>query len=91
MEAAVPPAPIIDAHTHIFAPDVAERRERYLERDRWFGLLHESPAAAIVQAAELLAAMDEAGVDGAVACGWPWADHGICRDHNDALADAARL
>jgi uncharacterized protein len=85
------PAPIIDAHTHIFAPDVAARRDHYRERDRWFGELHAAPTATVIQAAELLAAMDDAGVDGAVACGWPWADHGICREHNDALAEAARL
>jgi predicted TIM-barrel fold metal-dependent hydrolase len=34
--------------------------------------------------------MDAAGVAEAVMCGWPWADLGLCREHNDYLADAAR-
>ncbi len=91
MEGIASSSPIIDAHVHIFPPDVAARRDHYRERDRWFGMLHAAPDATVIQAAELLTAMDDAGVDGAVACGWPWGDHGLCRDHNDALAEAARI
>jgi hypothetical protein len=43
----------------------------------------------MIDAAELLLAMDEAGVAQAVVCGWPWADPGLCREHNDYLAEIA--
>jgi hypothetical protein len=32
---------IVDAHTHIFPPDVVTRREIYHARDTWFGALYE--------------------------------------------------
>src|SRR5262245_40901664 len=32
--------------------------------------------------------MDAAGIDQSVVCGFPWHDPGICREHNDYLADA---
>jgi hypothetical protein len=44
----------------------------------------------MIDAADLLAAMDDAGVTQAVMCGWPWADPGLCREHNDYLAAAAK-
>ena len=43
----------------------------------------------MIDAVELMAAMDSAGVALAIACGWPWLDPGLCREHNDYLADAA--
>jgi len=81
---------IIDFHTHIFPPEVIARREVYLERDRWFGELYSSPRARMATAEELVAALDEAGADRAVACGFAWADPGLCRMHNDYLIEAVR-
>jgi predicted TIM-barrel fold metal-dependent hydrolase len=39
---------------------------------------------------DLVASMDEAGIDVSVVCGWPWKDMGLCREHNDFLADVQR-
>ena len=80
---------VIDAHTHIFPDEVVRDRTPFLRADAWFGELYASEKAAVIGADELLRAMDAAGVDGAVACGWPWRDAGLCRLHNDALAGAA--
>lgn len=85
----ITPSPIIDAHTHLFSEQVIRDRASYIGREQWFRHLYEHPAAALVDAVMLLDAMDEAGVDQAVACGFPWADIGICREENDALAFAA--
>jgi predicted TIM-barrel fold metal-dependent hydrolase len=79
---------IIDAHTHIFPPEVLARRDELVARDFWFGHLYENPKARLVGAEEILASMETAGIDQSVVCGFPWSDPGRCREHNDYLAEA---
>jgi len=81
---------IVDAHTHIFPPEVCAQRERYRERDAWFSLLYEDPRARLATVEDLLAVMDLDGVDRAVVCGFAWADEGLCREHNDYLLDCLK-
>jgi len=81
---------IIDAHTHIFPPEIVRHSEEYRRRDRWFGELYASPRALLATAEDLLASMDGASIDISIACGFPWADPGLCREHNDYLAAACR-
>jgi predicted TIM-barrel fold metal-dependent hydrolase len=78
---------IVDAHTHLFAPEIVRDRSRHLERDTWFGELFASPEISLVTPEDLIASMDEAGIDISVVCGWPWQDMGLCREHNAFLAD----
>ena len=89
MADAAPPL-VIDAHTHAFPPVWVADRINHCRRDRWFGELYEAPSARMIDASELLVAMDEAGVAQAVACGWPWADPILCREHNDYLAEVSK-
>jgi predicted TIM-barrel fold metal-dependent hydrolase len=84
------PPVIVDAHTHAFPPHWIADRVNHCRRDRWFGDLYEAPSAKMIDAVELMSAMDSAGVALAIACGWPWLDPGLCREHNDYLANAAR-
>lgn len=44
----------------------------------------------MIDAEQLLSAMDVAGVAQAVMCGWPWRDPAHCREHNDYLAEVSR-
>lgn len=81
---------VVDAHTHAFPPDCVLDRSRHAQRDRWFGELYDAPTARVIHADDLIAAMDAAGVSQAVVCGWPWSDPGLCREHNDYMAEAAR-
>jgi predicted TIM-barrel fold metal-dependent hydrolase len=83
------PPPVVDAHTHAFPPEWVADRVNHCRRDRWFGDLYEAPSAKMIDAVELTSAMDGAAVAQAVVCGWPWLDPGLCREHNDYLADAA--
>lgn len=85
-----PPPGVIDAHTHGFAPGVIRDRAAYAGRDRWFGLLYADPRARLISGADILASMDAAGVSRSVLCGFPWHDPGICREHNDAMAESVR-
>jgi len=80
---------IIDFHTHIFPPDVRERREEYLRRDPTFAEMYANPKAKIASAEDLLRSMDESGVDVSVALGFAWRDHEDCVRHNDYLLAAA--
>jgi len=86
----IEPPVVIDAHTHAFPPEWVADRVNHCQRDRWFGELYEAPSARMSDAGNLILAMDEAGVAQAVACGWPWADPGLCREHNDYLAEVSR-
>lgn len=80
---------IIDFHTHIFPPDVRARRDEYVRRDPTFAEMYADPKAKIAAAEDLLASMDEAGVDVSVALGFAWRDHGDVVRHNDYLLESA--
>ena len=81
---------IIDAHTHIFSPDVIAHRARYTERDPFFSELYSGVAARMIGADELIAAMDAAGIDQAVLAGWCWQPHEICVEQNTWTMEVAR-
>ncbi len=81
---------IIDAHTHIFSPDVIANRARYAERDPFFGDLYSGRAARMIGAEELIAAMDAAGIDQAVLAGWCWQPHDVCVEQNSWTMEVVR-
>ena len=80
---------IIDFHTHIFGPDVRDRRDDYARRDPTFAEMYSDPKAKIAIADDLLASMDAAGVDVCVALGFAWRDDADVFRHNDYLLEAA--
>ena len=80
---------IIDAHTHVFAPEVASQRERLIAADTTFAELYSEPRAKIATVDQLIESMDAAGVDGSVAVGFAWSDAAMARAHNDYLLEAA--
>ena len=81
--------PVVDAHTHIFPPEVVRERERWLARDRWFGELYASPRARLATAEDLVAHMDRAGIAASVALAFGWRDPGLGALHNAYLLAAA--
>ncbi|MGN6031654.1 MAG: amidohydrolase family protein [Thermomicrobiales bacterium] len=82
---------MIDSHTHLFPEEVVRDRERFLARDPWFGETFGHPKATTALAPALIASMDEAGIARSVVCGWPWRDQGLCRMHNDDLAEVGKV
>jgi predicted TIM-barrel fold metal-dependent hydrolase len=80
--------PIIDAHIHLFPPEVVANRERFLDLDPHFAALYANPRARLATAEQALASMDRNGIDGAFALGFGWGDLALCRMHNDYLLDA---
>lgn len=81
---------IIDAHAHVFPPELIARRESLLKSDPAFNLLYTDPQAQMAGAGDLAEAMKSDGVDAALVCGFPWRDAGHARLHNDYILQAAK-
>lgn len=81
---------LIDFHTHIFPPDIQKRREVYCARDHWFGELYGNPRATIATADDLVAEMDESGVDVTVAFSFGWTDAALIAETNSYVVEAMR-
>jgi predicted TIM-barrel fold metal-dependent hydrolase len=79
---------IIDFHTHIFPPWLRERRDEYVKRDACFSMLYSQPKARLATAEELVAAMDEAGIDSSVVLNIGWVSHEVCVKTNDYILDS---
>ena len=81
---------LIDFHTHLFPPDVRDHRERYCERDAWFGALYSNPRTRMASAEDLVAEMDRSGVDASVTFSFGWTDPGLIEETNSYVLDAMR-
>ena len=79
---------IVDSHTHLHPASFAERRSEIAHRDATFAALFRGGGKS-ASAEELVAAMDEDGVDVSVVLGYGWSDPGVAREANDCLLDAA--
>ncbi len=79
---------IIDFHTHVFPPQIKKNRNKYIECDPCFAILYSSKDAKIATADELIASMDEAGVDISVILNIGWTTHELCVETNDYIIDS---
>ena len=80
---------IIDCHTHIFPDEVRNDRIAYCEKDEAFSSIYRDVKAKLSGVEELIASMDEAGVERSVICGFSWQRPSLCRLHNQYLLEAA--
>ncbi len=80
---------IIDFHTHVVPPQIRERRAEYVGRDACFSLLYSQPKAKLATAEEIIAGMDECGVDKSVILNLGWGSHELCVETNDYILEAA--
>jgi predicted TIM-barrel fold metal-dependent hydrolase len=79
---------IVDFHTHVFLPEIKKNRNKYIERDPCFAILYSDPKAKMATAEELIASMDEAGVDISVILNIGWTTHELCVETNDYIIDS---
>jgi len=79
---------IIDFHTHIFPPGIIENRDSYMGRDPCFDILYADPKAKLATANDLIANMDEEGIDISVVLNIGWSSHELCRETNDYIMEA---
>jgi hypothetical protein len=78
---------IIDAHVHIFPPEIRKHREHFCKVDRNFSAIYQNPRSSMATAEELLQVMEDCGVEMAVVLGFPWKDVRLCQQHNDYIAE----
>jgi predicted TIM-barrel fold metal-dependent hydrolase len=81
---------ILDAHTHIFPEEICRCREDYFADEPAFRLLYDSPQGRMLQAAELVEALEAEGLKGAVVLGFPWRQERLWRRHNEVILAAMR-
>jgi predicted TIM-barrel fold metal-dependent hydrolase len=79
----------VDAHVHIFPPEVIRERASLLDRDPWFNTLYASPRAAMASAEDVIEIMDADGIDMSVVFGFAFKDQGLCRLVNDYVIQAS--
>lgn len=79
---------IIDFHTHVVSPKVKERREEYAGRDACFSLLYSQPEAKLATVEELIASMDECGIDKSVILNLGLVNQELCVEANDYILES---
>jgi len=79
---------IIDFHTHVFPPRLKSNRSQYIDKDPVFSLLYSSEKARLATADELIASMDENGVDISVILNLGWTTHELCVETNDYILES---
>jgi predicted TIM-barrel fold metal-dependent hydrolase len=87
---ASPAASLVDAHVHVFPPDLIRRREACLDSDPRFAELYGSAQARMATAEEVLAQMEQSGTELSVIFGFAFSDLGLCREVNDYVLEAVR-
>ena len=80
---------IVDFHCHILPPSFPDRHDELSAQDPTYAVLFPSGGGKMATAESLLTAMDKAGIDHAVACGFGWCSPEIAREVNDYLIDTA--
>lgn len=80
---------IIDSHTHIFPDEVRKDRQGYCKRDQEFSAIYEDSKARMAGVEDLIASMDEYGIEQSVICGFPWSEPDLCSLHNRYLMESA--
>jgi predicted TIM-barrel fold metal-dependent hydrolase len=80
---------IIDAHTHVFPPAVRDRRASLVDTEPAFAAIYRNPAAVMATAHDVLASMDEAGVDRSVIANFAWHDEALIDETNEYILGAA--
>jgi len=80
---------IIDCHTHIFPDEVRKERDSFCQRDPGFSSIYRDSKVRMIGAEDLIASMDESGIEQSVICGFPWREPELCSLHNQYLIESA--
>ncbi len=84
-------APVIDVHVHLTPPEIVAERDRFLAGEGAWAAMYRDPKARLASTPELLALMDEEGVEQALVGGFVWAKEETARRHNHWLMEQAAL
>jgi len=78
---------IIDSHTHIFPPEVRDKREDFFDGEVAFRLLYSVTGSKLAGVEELIRNMDNEGVDKSVVFGFPWQNEDHFKRNNNYIID----
>ena len=81
---------LLDGHTHLFPEEICRRREDYFTDEPAFKLLYDSPKSKMAGPEELASALTDAGVQAAVALGFPWRQERLWRRQHEVILEAMR-
>ncbi len=81
----------VDCHVHITSPEIIKSVEYYRQLDPYFNLLSSSPNNKFATGAEVIAVMNNSGIDRAVVFGFAFRDMALCREVNDYIMDVIAL
>jgi len=76
-----------DVHCHLLPPELRQPPAASWQ-DTWFAACH-ADAANFAAGADVVRALDQAGLGRAVVFGWPFADSGLLAEENDYVAQEA--
>ncbi len=79
---------IIDFHTHIFPPEIRDKREDFFDHEPAFKLLYSVSGSKLSGAEGLIRNMDNEGVDKSVVFGFPWHSQDYFKRNNDYIMDS---
>jgi predicted TIM-barrel fold metal-dependent hydrolase len=79
---------VIDFHTHIVPPKVKQNRDDYARKCRSFASIYADPKAKLATADELIAAMDQDGVDVSVVLNYGWSAQSLCAEVNEYILES---
>jgi predicted TIM-barrel fold metal-dependent hydrolase len=80
----------IDAHTHIFPPELIKERSKVAARDSAFANIYGDKRSRMIDAAGLLEYMEIENIDASVVCGFPFQDRGLVEMENDYILEEGR-
>lgn len=78
---------IVDCHVHVFPEEFRRQRQDLCSRDPGFQSIYGDSRAKMAGAREILEQMEQVGASNAVVFGFPWRDQGLCKAHNDYIAE----
>lgn len=82
--------PVIDTHVHIYPPEIIRDWEKIASREPYFDMLARSKVHRWATAEDVLAKMEQDGVDQSWVFGFAFDDLGLCRACNDYVIEAVR-
>jgi uncharacterized protein len=76
---------ILDAHVHLMPKRVRDDRSRFCQSDPAFGSIYCSEKAKLATEDEIIAYMDNCGIEQAIVFGFPWESHDLVATNNDEV------
>jgi len=80
----------IDFHVHATPPEIINNPQKYAKKEKYFSLLAKNPHNKYASAEDIIAAIEESGLDRAVIFGFAFKDQGLCRMVNDYVIEKVK-